>query len=89
MQGYKRACMLLASVIVATGIAQGAAIPSAEPSSGVMQSVVQQYTADRMSLTRTYPVTIAPAHMERMEKFYQNELARLAAINFSQLSHED
>lgn len=89
MQGHKRAVMLVASVIVTTGIARGAATPSAEPASATMQSVVQQYTADRMGLARTYPVAIAPAHMERMEKFYQQELATLAAIDFSQLSHED
>ena len=89
MQGHKRAIMLLAGVIVTTGIAHSAAIPSAEPTSATMPSVVQQYIADRMSLERTYPVTISPAHMERMEKFYQDELARLAALDFSQLSHED
>lgn len=84
-----RSCLLLASAIVITGLARGATISSSTPPEAVMPSVVQQYSADRMSLDRTYTVSISPAHMERMDKFYRNELAKLAAIDFNQLSHED
>ena len=54
-----------------------------------MPSVIEQFTADRMSLSRAYPLTVSPSHVARFEKFYGNELARLGAIDFNSLSHED
>lgn len=54
-----------------------------------MPAIIQQYSADRTSLLRTYEVVISPVRSERMEKFYRGELAMLAALNFAQLSHED
>jgi uncharacterized protein (DUF885 family) len=54
-----------------------------------MPSIIEQYTADRMSLMRTYVVEISPQRSARMEKFYQDELSTLEGINFDQLSHED
>jgi hypothetical protein len=54
-----------------------------------MPQLVEQFTADRMSLTRIYPVAIAPSRMERFQKFYNDELAMLAALNFEKLSEDD
>jgi uncharacterized protein (DUF885 family) len=54
-----------------------------------MPSVIEQFTADRMSLTRTYPLIISPAHVARFEKFYHDELAMLSTIDFNSLSQED
>ena len=54
-----------------------------------MPQLVEQFTADRMSLTRIYPVAIAPSRMERFQKFYNDELAMLAAMNFEKLSEDD
>jgi len=54
-----------------------------------MPSVIEQFTADRMALTRTYPLIISPAHVARFEKFYHDELAMLATIDFNSLSQED
>ncbi len=54
-----------------------------------MPQLVEQFTADRMSLTRIYPVAIAPSRMERFQKFYNDELAMLAAMNFDKLSEDD
>jgi hypothetical protein len=54
-----------------------------------MPSVIEQFTADRMSLGRTYPLAISRSHMERFEKFYRDELAVLAAIDFNTLSQDD
>ncbi len=54
-----------------------------------MPQLVEQFTADRMSLTRIYPVPIAPSRMERFQKFYNDELAMLAAMNFEKLSEDD
>jgi hypothetical protein len=54
-----------------------------------MPQVIEQFAADRMSLNRIYPVAIAPARMARFEKFYQEKLALLAAMNFDKLSEDD
>jgi uncharacterized protein (DUF885 family) len=54
-----------------------------------MPAIVEQYSADRMSLLRTYEVEIGPERSERLEKFYRSELALLGSLNFDQLSHED
>jgi hypothetical protein len=54
-----------------------------------MPSVIEQFTADRMSLAGTYSVPISPARMERFEKFYRDELAKLDAMNFDQMPQDD
>jgi len=54
-----------------------------------MPRLIEQFTADRMSLTRIYPLAIAPARMTRFEKFYNDQLAALAAMNFDKLSEDD
>jgi uncharacterized protein (DUF885 family) len=54
-----------------------------------MPSIIEQYSADRMNLLRTYVVEISPQHAERMEKFYRDELSMLDGINFDRLTHED
>lgn len=54
-----------------------------------MPSIIEQYSADRMSLTRTYVVEVSPQRSARMEKFYRDELSTLEEINFDQLTHED
>ncbi len=54
-----------------------------------MPHLIEQYTADRMSLNRIYPVIIAPARMARFEKFDDDELAMLAAMDFDKLSQDD
>jgi len=58
-------------------------------SEAVMPAVIEQFSADRMGLGRTYPLAISPSHIARFEKFYADELASLAAIDFNALSHED
>ena len=54
-----------------------------------MTQLVEQFAADRMSLNRIYPLIIAPARMTRFEKFDNDKLAMLAAMNFDKLSEED
>ena len=68
-----------------------AAQPAAPKSTAeaVMPSIIEQYTADRMALSRSYPLSVSTAHEARFEKFYATELATLAAINFNALSEDD
>ena len=54
-----------------------------------MPTLIEQFAADRMSLNRIYPVTISPARMARFQRFYDDELAMLAAMNFDKLSEDD
>lgn len=54
-----------------------------------MPVVIENFAADRMSLSRSYSIPISQAHFERFEKFYHDELGVLAAINFDQLSQPD
>src|SRR5690242_6724429 len=86
MQSQKRAVVFLAgAVLTLAGVSQGAAVPQGPK----MPEIIEQYTANRRSLSQTYPVEISPTHIARMEKFYQNELSMLAAMDFKALSHED
>jgi uncharacterized protein (DUF885 family) len=73
---------------IAGGIAFGAG-PANVPAPLLMPAVVEQFTADSMALNRTYSVVIAPSRMERLEKFYTEKQAMLAAMNFDALSQED
>jgi uncharacterized protein (DUF885 family) len=72
----------------AFGASQGTVVESQSPEPR-MPAVIEQFTADSMALKRTYPVTISPVRMARFEKFYAEEQAMLAAMNFDALSRED
>jgi uncharacterized protein (DUF885 family) len=102
MRVGKSASLVLAyGWLVATGMicsggafaAEGvAAAPSTTPpTSGERQMPrrIEQFAADRMSLSRIYPVAIAPSRMARFQKFYDDELAMLASMNFDKLSEDD
>jgi uncharacterized protein (DUF885 family) len=89
MQTRMRVVLFLSSLLVTMEMAHGAAVPSMHPQAARMPSIIEQYSADRMSLLRTYTVTISPDRMARMERFYDDELAVLAGMNFDGLSHED
>ena len=55
----------------------------------VMPALIEHFTADRMSLQRTYPLEISAAHLERFTKFYTDELLVLEGIDFGRLTHSD
>jgi hypothetical protein len=87
---------LIATGMICSGgafAAEGvAAAPSTiPPTSGERQMPrrIEQFAADRMSLSRIYPVAIASSRMVRFQKFYDDELAMLASINFDKLSEDD
>ncbi len=61
----------------------------ATPVAALMQSLIEQFTADRMSLSRAYPLALSSTHVARFETFYNDELASLTAIDFNSLSQED
>ena len=54
-----------------------------------MPELIEQFTADSMALNSTYSVAISPVKMERLEKFYAEKQAMLAAMDFDALSQED
>ena len=88
----KRATRLFSILTLTFGLlGRGvAATPSTgNPADTRMPSVIEQFTADRMALTRSYPLVISPSHVTRFEKFYHDELAKLSTIDFNSLSQED
>jgi len=54
-----------------------------------MPQVIEQFTADNRSLRETYAVLVSPVRMARFEKFDNDELAILAAMDFDAFSKED
>ena len=54
-----------------------------------MPALIEQFSADRASLNRAYTVEISSVRLDRMSKFYADELATLSALDFDQLSHDD
>ena len=88
----KRMGLAACGWMIATGtICSAGALAAVAPTAveRQMPRVIEQFTADRMSLSRIYPVAIAPSRMERFQKFYDDELAKLAAMDFSKLSEDD
>src|ERR1700754_184920 len=65
------------------------AAPATPAGLRVMPTKIEQFTADRMSLTRLYPVAFAPARMARFQRFYDEQSAALATVNFDKLPEDD
>lgn len=76
-------------ILVLTGTGRLTSAATTSPSDAKLPALIEQFTADRMSLQRTYSLDIEPSTMNRFEKFYRDELSTLDALNFDQLSHED
>src|SRR5512146_942726 len=55
----------------------------------IMPALIEQFTADRASLQRTYNLEISAAHMERFSKFYTEEIHAMDAVDFDHLAHAD
>ncbi len=54
-----------------------------------MRSLIEQFTADRRSLQEKYPLRISPVRLDRLQKFYNDELTTLRKTNFAALSEDD
>ena len=54
-----------------------------------MRPVIERYSADERGLMRSYDLPLAPARIERFEKFYADQLASLAKLDFDAMSEED
>ena len=54
-----------------------------------MPEMIEQFSADMASLRAQYTLPISPVCMDRFQQFYGEELARLQAVRFEALSHED
>ena len=92
MRTWKRMGLAACGWMVAIGtICCGSSVAAAAAAAGERQmpQLVEQFTADRASLSRIYPVTISPARMARFQRFYEDKLAMLAAMNFEKLSEDD
>jgi uncharacterized protein (DUF885 family) len=53
-----------------------------------MRPLIERYTVDRGSLTRSYPVSMSPARAARFRQFYSDWLAQLKKLNFDSMSQE-
>src|SRR5689334_10428057 len=53
-----------------------------------MRAAIERYTADRGSLTRSYPVAISPARRARFKRLYEEWLASLKPIDFDSMSQD-
>src|ERR1043166_273598 len=74
--------LLLVCTFVSYGFSQTTA-PVSE-----MRAAIERYTADRGSLTRSYPVAISPARRARFKKFYEEWLASLKSVDFDSMSQD-
>ncbi len=92
MRMWKRIGYALCGLMIATATVYGASpakSAGAQPPEFQMPALIEQFTADSMALNRTYLVAISPVRIERLEKFYAERQAMLAAMNFDALSQED
>jgi hypothetical protein len=66
-----------------------AAVSSPSVKADAMPTIIEQFTADTISLNRTYSVEISPVRIARFERFYSDELAMLQKMNFDAFSEDD
>ena len=71
------ALALLATLFVPTTAAQE------------MRPLLDRYRADRGALSRRYPVPMSSTRAQRMQRFYESQLAGLESLEFDALSKQD
>ena len=57
-------------------------------STSELRPMIERYTADRRSLTRTYPIRLSATRRARFERFAMENEAELRKVNFDTLSHD-
>ena len=65
------------------------AAPALNAQDSQMRSLVQKFSADRMSLLRSYDLPLSPIRMARLDRFYTDQLESLQHVNFDAMSEED
>jgi hypothetical protein len=53
-----------------------------------MRSLIERYTVDRGSLTRSFPVAISATRVARFRQFYSDEMTQIQKLNFDSMSEE-
>ena len=91
MRIWKPAGWTLCSWMMASGALLGgtATADGAASRERQMPQVIEQFTADSKALDRTYSVAISGVRTARFEKFDDDKLAMLAAMDFDALAEED
>jgi uncharacterized protein (DUF885 family) len=74
--------LLLVCIFISSGYSQNST-PISE-----MRAAIERYTADRGSLTRSYPVAISTARRARFKKFFEEWLASLKSLDFDSMSQD-
>ena len=85
--GISTGCIAVVSTMLLC--CKGWAQPTPSAGTSAMRGVVEQFTADRMGLTRTYAVQVSRVRIARFEKLYSDELTTLQKMNFDALSEDD
>lgn len=65
------------------------AVPALNAQDSEMRSLVQKFSADRISLLRSYDLPLSPTRMARLDRFYTDQLESLQHVNFDAMSEED
>lgn len=87
--GLKRLCMTGLAAAAICGWAAAEQAQSGDVATSQMRPVIERFTADRMSLMRTYPVQISPVRQARMEKFYNEQAESLKKLNFDAMNEDE
>jgi uncharacterized protein (DUF885 family) len=81
--GFRPFVVLLLVCTFVSGAYSQDATPTSE-----MRAAIERYTADRASLTRSYPVVISAARRTRFKKFFDEWIASLKPLNFDSMSQD-
>ncbi len=89
MRKSGRAGHLLLFLTVGPSLLCHAAAKDAAPNPQTLSSLIEIFSADEQSLERAYPVRLSASHNTRFNRFYHDELATLASLDFNSLSQDD
>jgi uncharacterized protein (DUF885 family) len=79
--------LLVCSVLIQVPAQNGSRKPKPDNVSE-MRATIERYTADRGSLTRSYPVATSTARRARFKKLYEEQLATLKTLDFDAMSQD-
>ena len=82
------AALLVCSVLIQVPAQNGSRTKPKLDNISEMRATIERYTADRGSLTRSYPVATSAARRTRFKKLYEEQLASLRALDFDAMSQD-
>jgi uncharacterized protein (DUF885 family) len=80
--------LTIACLAAFAGFAQSAPVSKEDPSLSAMRGLIEHYSTDRAALQRYYSIDVSTTRVERLRRYYEEQLRKLETVDFKALDQD-